>query len=135
MNRQRETVPEIVQRLISETCGCEIEAVRREALFFDLLPGDESLELLDLEFRLSKAFRTPIELGKCLMVDFATNPNGVLSELYLRSLHERHPFLPFDRLPPHPKPSDLPRLLTVDAITQLVAAHLDKASTETGSVD
>ncbi|MCC6359783.1 MAG: hypothetical protein IT450_13645 [Phycisphaerales bacterium] len=124
MNVHRDTVPEIVRRAIAETCGCEIDAVRPEALFFDLLPGDDSLELIDLEFRLGKALRTPIQLGKQLTANLATDRSGALSPSYLHSLRERHPFLPYDRLPPHPKPSDLPWLLTVDAIMHLVAAQL-----------
>lgn len=126
MNAHRDTVPEIVRRAIAETCGCEIDAVRPDALFFDLT-GDASLELLDLEFRLGKALRTPIQLGKRLTANLATDRSGALSPSYLHSLRERHPFLPFDRLPPHPKPSDLPRLLTVDAITHLVASQVADA--------
>lgn len=123
MNEQRETVPEIVRRAIAETCGCEIDAVRPDALLFDLT-GDDSLELLELEFRLGKGFRAPIEIGTRLTVNAATEPGGELTAAYLQSLRHRYPFLPFDRLPSRPKPSDLHRLLTVGAITHLVAQQV-----------
>ncbi|GMU81462.1 MAG: hypothetical protein AMXMBFR47_13330 [Planctomycetota bacterium] len=125
MIEQRETVAGIVRQAISETCGCNMDVIRPDALLFDLT-DDNSLELLDLEFRLGKALRTPIELGKPLTADFATEPGGELSAAYLQTLRLRYPFLPFDRLPPNPKPSDLPRLLTVDAITALVELQVSE---------
>lgn len=125
MNEQHDTVAGIVRQAISETCRCNIDEVRPEVLLFDLT-DDDSLELLELEFLLGKALRTPIELEKRLTADFATEPGGELSAAYLQSLRHRYPFLPFDRLPPDPKPSDLHRLLTVDAITALVELQVSE---------
>lgn len=117
------SIADVVRRVIADTCGCDVLQIRPDALLFDLT-GDDSLLLMDLEFRLGKSLRVPIRLGAPLTIDLATGRGGLLSPHYLRTLRERYPFLAFDRLPADARPSDLPQLLTVDAIIGLVTMQL-----------
>lgn len=90
--------------------------------------GGESIELLELQFRLTQDLGLNVEFSKVFdRVEMTPDQQGAYGPASIARLHEAYPFLPVDRLPPNPKFEDLLGLFTVRSIGEIVwLAWLEK---------
>lgn len=96
------------------------------AKFFDDL-GGESIDALELQFRLEKRLRVKVEIQKLIADGLETDEDGVVHAASLNALHERFDYLRIDALPTAPKVDDLKQLITVDAIIRLTQSAVEAA--------
>lgn len=113
------TIAEVVREQICDVLCVEPDAATPDARWFEDLDG-ESIDLLDLGFRLGKLYGKTIEIGRQLSGEIDTDSRGVVSEAFREKLHTQFSFLPLERLPTEATAEDLKQLLTVDVITRFV---------------
>ena len=120
------TVLEDVRRLIAAVLQEELALIEPEALFFDDL-GGESLDLLELSFRLDRELGVRVRFNEISAAELPCDERGCLTPAALESLRSRFPFLKLDGFESRPlrKPTDL---LTVEAIAGFVQAALAAAA-------
>jgi len=114
-----------VQDALVETLAVEPEDVIPQARFFEDLEG-ESIDVLDLSFRLEKTFGVKIPL-QALSDHMQLTPAGILTEESADALAARFPFLMKlrDRQQMMEHPSDL---FNVQTIVDLVDHFLQQES-------
>ena len=125
---------EKVKKSIVDALGSDEKDVRPEALLFDDL-GAESLDLLDIIFRLEKAFtiklpRTSIQ-KKFLAAEGLTEKDmivdGALTALGAEKLREKMPEVDRERIHEGFHVDDIPLLFTVQTfVTMVKRALLEK---------
>lgn len=110
---------------IADALGCDLEEVKRDASLINDL-GAESIDFLDLVFRLERAFKIKIPRGKIV-----EDSRGTLSEAEFeqkglvtdRGLSQLKAFLsevPADRFRTPLKVAEIPRLFTAETFCKLV---------------
>jgi acyl carrier protein len=110
---------------IADALGCEDDAVKRDSSLIDDL-GAESIDFLDLVFRLERAFKVKIPRGKIV-----EDSRGALSEAEFeqkglvtdRGLAQLKAFLsevPAERFRTPLKVAEIPRLFTAETFCKLV---------------
>jgi len=110
---------------IADALGCEVDEVQRDRSLIDDL-GAESIDFLDLVFRLERAFKVKIPRGKIV-----EDSRGALSEAEFeqkglvtdRGLAQLKAFLsevPADRFRSPLKVAEIPRLFTAETFCKLV---------------
>jgi acyl carrier protein len=116
-------VLEEVQRLTAEVLQLELEEIRPEARFFGNL-GGESIELLELKFRLEKEYGVRVPLLDLKAADIELDEQGRLTPSSLALLKSKFPFLRLDgyELRPLDHRTDL---LTIEVIAGFVQMALD----------
>jgi acyl carrier protein len=113
-----------------EALGLDEDEVEMDSLLMDDL-GAESLDFLDIVFRLERSFRIKIPRGEIQRnaeesagIDFEID--GVLTEAGLISLRQAMPEIPADRIQAGLCTRDIPRLFTVrtfhNMVVKLIAA-------------
>jgi len=115
-----------VRRLVAEGLELELDEVPASALFFDL--ADESLDLLDLSFRIDKHFGVRVRFNDLTADAIELDDQGRLTPASLALLKTRFPFLKLDGFETRPlqRRTDL---LTVEAIAGFVQTALDARET------
>lgn len=116
-------VVEEVQRLTADVLQLEIEEIKPEAQFFGDL-GGESIELLELKFRLEKQFSVRVPLLDLKAADIELDEQGRLTASSLALLRSKFPFLKIDEYESRPL-SRRTDLLTIKAIAGFVQMALD----------
>src|ERR1700691_4556681 len=119
-----------VQQVLEDALGVDPEEVTpRAALIEDL--GMESIDALDIVFRLEKAFTIKIPRGELfpenlpeLMQDQRFVENGKLTPAGLGELKTRMPFADFAAVSAHPTVEQAKRLLNVDTVVRYVQSKL-----------
>ena len=114
-----------VAKTIADALGCELDEVRPDASLINDL-GAESIDFLDLVFRLERAFKVKIPRGK--IVEDARGPlpesqfetKGIVSEAGMARLREFLSEVPADRIKAPLKVADVPRLFTPQTFAKLV---------------
>ena len=107
-----------VKEAFEEALGVEADEVVLEATVIDDL-GAESLDFLDIVFRLERAFDVKIprgELERSVQEEMGAEPyevDGVLTERALTKLAEAMPEVPAEELQPGLKTKDIPKLFRV----------------------
>ncbi|MEM6799200.1 MAG: acyl carrier protein [Planctomycetota bacterium] len=116
-----------VQEALVEALGVEEDEVTPEAK----LQGDldaESIDFLDIVFRLEKAFDIKIERGELFPEDILTNTDyvadGKLTDEGLAKLKERMPFANLDEFESNPVVQNLGKQLTVQDMCNFVEHKL-----------
>jgi acyl carrier protein len=111
-----------VRRLVAEVLELEIEEVTAAAMFFDL--ADESLDLLELSFRIDKHFGVRVRFNDLTADAIELDDQGRLTSASLALLKTKVPFLKLEGLETRPlqRRTDL---LTVEAIAGFVQMALD----------
>lgn len=129
---------EQIQGIISEALYCEADQVTRDAnLMTDL--GAESIDFLDIVFRLEKAFNIKLPKGEIEAKARGTlqpqefEVNGVLQEKALVRLSEIMPEIAKDRLKTGLKVKDIPTLFTVATFERMVLERLGQTDGQTAS--
>jgi acyl carrier protein len=117
---------------LSDALGVdEEEVIPTATLQGDL--GAESIDFLDIVFRLEKEFGIKIPKGELFPDDLLNNPDYVegdrLTSAGLMKLREAMPHVDFSRFESNPKVSKMPEMFTVDAIVKYVQNKLQGAHT------
>jgi acyl carrier protein len=114
-----------VAEIMAGALGCDAEKIKPDASLIDDL-GAESIDFLDIVFRLERAFKVKIPRGK--IVEEARGDlsiaqfeqDGVVTEAGLARLRHFLNEVPADRFKAPLKSADIPRLFTVATFCALV---------------
>ncbi len=126
----REELKEKVIALVAETLDRDAAIVTPDASLIDDL-GAESIDFLDIVFRLESAFEITIkddEIWKGETGVLGDSPEAIEQGVAL--LRERRPGFRWDRLPARVTRQDLPRLITVQTILDYLEPRLGAGAAE-----
>lgn len=128
--RNREAVFEKVRDVLTDALGVdEEEVVPNATLQGDL--GAESIDFLDIVFRLEKEFAIKIPKGELFPDDLLSNPEYVegdrVTPAGLARLKSAVPHVDFSKFESNPNVSKMPELFTVNAIVSYVESKLAAA--------
>jgi len=120
----KEEVFQKVQTALVEALGVDEEEVTASATLVGDL-GAESIDFLDIVFRLEKAFDIKIPRGELVLAeDFLTNAayvdDGRVTGAGLAELRQRMPFVNLDEFAKNPTVQDFANLLTVGDLCRFV---------------
>lgn len=122
-----------VAEIIADALGCDVEQVKLDSsLIKDL--GAESIDFLDIVFRLERGFKVKIPRGK--IVEDARGPlseaefesGGVVSEAGVARLKEFLNEVPADRFPSPLKVAEIARLFTTETFCKMVIRQQKSAA-------
>jgi len=126
----KDEIFERIQVALVEALGVEDDEVTPEATLVGDL-GAESIDFLDIVFRLEKAFDIKIPRGELFPEDVLTNPDyvqdGKVTEAGLAELRRRMPFADLDEFESNPVVQDFANLLTVADMCRFVESKVEVA--------
>jgi acyl carrier protein len=114
-----------IAEIIADALPCEVEKVKLDASLIDDL-GAQSIDFLDIVFRLERAFKVKIPRGKLVadargdLTEAEFEHRGVVSEAGLTRLKTFLSEVPAERLPSTLKVADIPRLFTTETFCKIV---------------
>jgi acyl carrier protein len=136
MALSREEIYDKVKGVLEEALGVDADEVTPNATLREDL-GAESIDFLDIVFRLEKAFTTDpahpfkIPRGELFPEDLDSlrnDPNfvqdGKITEAGMGELKKRMPFANFEEFEKDPKVEEAGKLLTVDTVVNYVDSKL-----------
>ncbi|HEY0007610.1 MAG TPA: acyl carrier protein [Tepidisphaeraceae bacterium] len=116
-----------VKDVLVDALGVDDTEVTPEAVIRDDL-GAESIDFLDIMFRLEKAFGIKIPKGELMPENVATDPNyvqnGVVTPVGIAMLKEKMPHSDFTEFEQDPQVEKMSKLFTVEAIVKYVEGKL-----------
>ena len=116
-----------IQEALTEALGVDDDEVTPEATLVGDL-GAESIDFLDIVFRLEKAFDIQIPRGELFPEDILGNSDyvadGKVNETGLEELRKRMPFANLDQFAANPLVSEFGNTLTVQAMCNFVEGKL-----------
>ncbi len=119
-----------VQTTLVDALGVDDDDVQPEATLFGDL-GAESIDLLDIVFRLERNFGIKIPRGE-LFPENISDPdlteNGKLTDRGLTEIKQRMPFADLSEFETDPQVDKLMNLYTVDMLVQYVSSKLAATS-------
>jgi len=125
----KEEIYEKVREVLVDALAVDEEEVRPEATLVGDL-GAESIDFLDIVFKLEKAFNIKIPRGELFPEDILTNPqfvkDGKVTEAGLTELRKRMPFAELDQFARNPLVQDFANLLTVADMCRFVELKLQQ---------
>jgi len=110
---------------IADALGCDLDEVKRDSSLINDL-GAESIDFLDLVFRLERAFKIKIPRGKIVEDSRGTlseaefEQKGVVTDRGLAQLRTFLAEVPADRFRTPLKVAEIPRLFTAETFCKLV---------------
>lgn len=128
-----DTVFPTVADLVADALGCDVAEVKPEASLIEDL-GAESIDFLDLVFRLERAFKVKIPRGKIVenargtLSEAEFEQNGVLTDAGMAQLKAYLSEVPAARFKSPTKVKDIPRLFTPVTFCKLVIGAQKEAS-------
>jgi acyl carrier protein len=126
----REEIYKKVQGFLVDALGVDEEEVTPTAVIKDDL-GAESIDFLDIVFRLEKAFGIKIPRGEMMPENLANDPNvvqdGKITPTGIEELKKRMPHSDFSEFEKDPQVDNMSKLFTVDAIVNYVEGKLKAA--------
>ncbi|HRK31686.1 MAG TPA: acyl carrier protein [Tepidisphaeraceae bacterium] len=130
MAMSREEIYSKVQAVLVDALGVDDDEVTPTSVIRDDL-GAESIDFLDIMFRLEKAFGIKIPRGELLPDNVANDPNfvkdGKVTPEAIAMLKEKMPHSDFGEFEKDPQLDHMSKLFTVNAIVNYVEGKL-KAS-------
>lgn len=130
MAKTREEVFASVQETLADALGVDDDEVTDEATLINDL-GAESIDFLDIVFRLEKAFSIKIPRGELFPDELLNNPdyidNNKLTPAGLAQLRKQMPHADFTEFAKDPDVSKMPDLFTVKTIVDYVATKVNAA--------
>lgn len=114
-----------VAEALADALGCEAEDVKLDASLVDDL-GAESIDMLDIVFRLERAFDVKIPRGRILeearggLSEEAFSQDGVLTEAGLANLRAYLSEVPAERFPTRLREAHVVRLFTAETYCRIV---------------
>ena len=127
-----------IAEIIAAALPCEIERVKLEASLIDDL-GAQSIDFLDIVFRLERAFKVKIPRGKLIedargsLSQAEFEQAGVVSPAGLERLKEFLSEVPQARFVSPVKVADIPRLFTTETFCKIVNRQQRAAATSAGA--
>jgi acyl carrier protein len=119
-----------VQTALVDALGVDEDEVTPEATLIGDL-GAESIDFLDIVFRLEKAFDIKIPRGELFPEDILTNTqyvqNGKLTSEGMAALKTRMPFADFNAFEKNPVVQDFGSMLTVNDMVRYVESKVGAA--------
>lgn len=132
MAMSRDEIYTKVQAVLVDALGVDDDEVKPDAVIKDDL-GAESIDFLDIMFRLEKAFGIKIPRGEMMPENLTQDPNivkdGVVTPAGLAMLKEKMPHSNFTEFEKDPKLDNMSKLFTVDAIVNYVQQKLEQPTT------
>src|SRR4051812_22012071 len=127
----RDEIYKKVQAVLVDALGVDEEEVTPGAVIRDDL-GAESIDFLDIMFRLEKTFGIKIPKGEMMPENLASDPNfvkdGMVTPAGVAELKSRMPHTSFTEFEQDPKLESMSKLFTVDAITNYVERKLNQGA-------
>src|SRR5438309_8041264 len=114
-----------VAETMAEALGCDVEQVKLEASLINDL-GAESIDFLDIVFRLERAFKVKIPRGKLIedargdLSEAEFEKGGAVTDAGFQRLKTFLSEVPADRFKAPLKVADIPRLFTVETFCKIV---------------
>jgi acyl carrier protein len=114
-----------VAKIIADTLAVDLDRIRPDVALIDEL-GAESIDFLDLVFRLERAFEIKVPRGKIVtdargpLTEAEFEQKGVLTEAGYRRLREFLSEVPADRFRVPLKSAEIPRLFTAATFCKVV---------------
>jgi acyl carrier protein len=114
-----------VAEAMADALGCDVEKVKLDASLIDNL-GAESIDFLDIVFRLERAFKVKIPRGKIVeeargsLSESEFDQGGMVSDAGVKRLKEFLNEVPVERFKSPLKVADIPRLFTVETFCKMV---------------
>jgi acyl carrier protein len=116
-----------VRTALVDALGVDDDEVTPEATMVGDL-GAESIDFLDIVFRLEKAFDIKIPRGELFPEDILTNPeyvkDGKVTPAGVAQLRQRMPFADLDKFEANPMVQDFGNLLTVQDMCRYVESKV-----------
>jgi acyl carrier protein len=110
---------------MADALGCDLERVKLEASLIDDL-GAESIDFLDIVFRLERAFKVKIPRGKIVeeargdLSESQFEQGGIVSAAGLERLKSFLSEVPAERFKSPLKVAEIPRLFTTETFCKMV---------------
>jgi acyl carrier protein len=127
----KEEIFEKIQEALVDALGVDDDEVTEDATLVGDL-GAESIDFLDIVFRLEKSFDISIPRGELFPEDILTNADyledGKITAEGVEELKKRMPFANLEGFEKNPVVQDFANLLTVADMVRFVEAKLDAAS-------
>jgi acyl carrier protein len=124
----KEEVYEKIKVALTDALGVDEEDIKPEATLVGDL-GAESIDFLDIVFRLEKAFEIKIPRNELFPEDVLTDQkyvqDGKVTELGLAELRQRMPFANLDDFARNPVVQDFANVLTVADMCRFVESKVD----------
>src|SRR3984957_17814482 len=116
MPMSRDEIYKKVQDVLVDALGVDADEVTPDAVIKDDL-GAESIDFLDIVFRLEKSFNIKIPRGEMMPENLATDPNlvqgGKLTPAGIADLKQRMPHSDFSEFEKDPQVENMSKLFTV----------------------
>jgi acyl carrier protein len=123
-----------VAKTIADALGCDVDQVKLDVSLIEGLDA-ESIDFLDLVFRLERAFKIKIPRGKIVedargdLPEAEFEQKGVVTEAGMQRLRAFLTEVPADRFVTPMKVADVPRLFTTETFCKLVVRAQQAAAT------
>jgi acyl carrier protein len=123
---------------VADAIGCEVEKVKLDASLIDDL-GAESIDFVDIVFRLQRQFKVKIPRGKIVeesrgnLSEAEFETAGVVSEAGVARLRTFLSEVPPERFKSPLYVADIPRLFTVATFCKLIVRQQRAATAEGGA--
>jgi len=114
-----------VAKTIADALGCDVDQVKLDVSLIEGLDA-ESIDFLDLVFRLERAFKLKIARGKIIedargdLPEAEFEQKGIVTEVGMQRLRNFLSEVPADRFVTPLKVADIPRLFTAETFCKLV---------------
>ena len=114
-----------VAATIADALGCDVEDVKLDVSLIEGLDA-ESIDFLDLVFRLERAFKVKIPRGKIVedargdLPEAEFEQKGIVTDAGMERLRTFLSEVPVDRIKSPLKVADVPRLFTAETFCKLV---------------
>jgi acyl carrier protein len=114
-----------VAKTIADALGCDVDQVKLDVSLIEGLDA-ESIDFLDLVFRLERAFKLKIPRGKIIedargdLPEAEFEQKGMVTEIGMQRLRSFLSEAPEDRFRAPIKVADIPRLFTAETFCKLV---------------
>ncbi|HTS54160.1 MAG TPA: phosphopantetheine-binding protein [Burkholderiales bacterium] len=123
-----------VAKTIADALGCDVDQVKLDVSLIEGLDA-ESIDFLDLVFRLERAFKLKIPRGKIIedargdLPEAQFEQKGVVTEVGMQRLRSFLSEVPAERFATPMKVADIPRLFTAETFCKLVVRAQRAAAT------
>ena len=114
-----------VAKTMADALGCDVDDIKLGVSLIEGLDA-ESIDFLDLVFRLERAFKIKIPRGKIVenargaLSEAEFEQNGLVTDAGLAQLREYLSEIPAERFKTPTKVKDIPRLFTPETFCKLV---------------
>ena len=122
-----------VAETMADALGCDVDDIKPDVSLIEGLDA-ESIDFLDMVFRLERTFKIKIPRGKIVenargdLPESEFEQNGIVTEKGLAQLREYLSEVPADRFKTPMKVADIPRLFTPTTFCKLVVRAQKEAA-------